>query len=79
MRNESIVRTFNPPRIRGNPAAVREQTDCIHSWLIDPPCGATSHGRCKRCGAEKDFLNSLYDPVPRGLYWIDKEYGKGEG
>jgi hypothetical protein len=33
--------------------------DCRHHWIIEPPAGATSMGRCKRCGAEKEFPNSL--------------------
>ena len=31
---------------------------CAHHWVIAEPNGATSRGRCKRCGAEKDFANS---------------------
>jgi len=33
---------------------------CIHWWLIESPGGRTSHGVCKYCGAEADFLNSLF-------------------
>ena len=29
-----------------------------HHWIIESPAGPTSHGVCKFCGAEKDFVNS---------------------
>ena len=32
---------------------------CKHHWLIEMPQGATSVGRCKRCGESKEFANSL--------------------
>lgn len=31
---------------------------CAHHWIIDPPDGAVSIGRCKKCGAEKRFPNA---------------------
>ncbi len=31
---------------------------CTHHWIIDPPNGAVSHGRCRLCGADKEFRNS---------------------
>jgi len=35
-------------------------TECSgHHWQIESPNGATSLGRCKRCGAEKRFHNSF--------------------
>ena len=34
---------------------------CAHHWLIDSPNGETSRGRCKHCGAEKEFPNSAED------------------
>lgn len=33
-------------------------TACSHYWLISPPSGPTSKGRCKICGAEREFKNS---------------------
>jgi len=30
---------------------------CIHHWIIDPPDGQISMGRCKRCGQEREFYN----------------------
>jgi len=44
---------------------------CQHHWLIETPRGATSHGRCKRCGEEREFRNSATDHV-----WED-ESGSG--
>lgn len=34
-----------------------EPEECSHSWEIDRPKQQVSHGRCSKCGAEKDFLN----------------------
>ncbi len=38
-----------------------EVPTCQHHWLIETPRGATSMGRCKRCGAEREFRNSASD------------------
>jgi len=32
---------------------------CVHHWVIDPPNGAVSEGRCKVCGEKKEFRNSF--------------------
>jgi hypothetical protein len=34
---------------------------CIHHWIIDPPSGPTSKGRCKRCGEKRTFANTIID------------------
>ncbi|MGI8927637.1 MAG: hypothetical protein ACR2HN_13485 [Tepidiformaceae bacterium] len=34
---------------------------CQHHWIIDTPNGTFSGGRCKRCGAGRDFRNSAED------------------
>ncbi len=34
---------------------------CRHHWVIDTPNGAVSGGRCKRCGAAREFRNSSED------------------
>lgn len=34
-----------------------ETEACSHAWEIDRPNQQVSHGRCSKCGAEKDFLN----------------------
>ena len=39
-----------------------EDTDiCIHYWLIECAQGHISHGVCKICGDEQEFVNSLPD------------------
>jgi len=41
---------------------------CVHHWVIAPPNGAASMGRCRHCEAERLFLNHR-DPEqqpPRG-------------
>ena len=35
------------------------QALCRHHWLIEPPTGPTSKGRCKYCGEERYFINSI--------------------
>lgn len=36
-------------------------TECRHHWKIAAPSGRTSMGRCKLCGAEREFLNFQSD------------------
>lgn len=33
--------------------------NCSHWWIIEPANGPTSRGKCRLCGEEKDFYNSL--------------------
>ena len=40
---------------------------CIHYWIIDSPHGSKSNGRCKFCGAEREFDNWL-SFTPRDEY-----------
>ena len=35
------------------------EKDCIHFWIIEFHEGPVSTGKCKRCGIEKRFFNSL--------------------
>ena len=39
---------------------------CKHHWLIESPHGATSAGRCKICGEEREFRNSAADTLWEG-------------
>jgi hypothetical protein len=39
-----------------------EHETCTHHWRIEPPEDAESEGTCLRCGASRQFRNSL---VPR--------------
>ncbi len=34
--------------------------ECHPYWVIDSASGPTSRGICKRCGAQREFFNSLY-------------------
>ena len=40
--------------------------ECGHYWLIESPGGPISKGRCKLCGAEKEFSNSWMDSTSSG-------------
>ena len=51
-KKKSTVATANE-----QPEAVSD--GCVHHWVIDPPNGAVSQGRCKVCGEEKEFRNSF--------------------
>ncbi len=41
----------------------QEQATCRHHWVIGAPEGATSDGRCKRCGEVREFSNSSTDSL----------------
>jgi hypothetical protein len=41
------------------PRAQRSSRRCGHHWVIESPDGPTSRGRCKLCGAVKEFSNYL--------------------
>ncbi len=49
----SQAATANQPVASVSP----EPEECSHAWEIDRPKQQVSHGRCSKCGAEKDFLN----------------------
>ena len=34
-------------------------SDCQHYWVIEQPNGPTSNGKCKVCGAIREFKNSI--------------------
>lgn len=42
-------------------AATTEGVDggCTHHWVIEPPNGAVSRGKCKHCGIDQEFRNSI--------------------
>lgn len=44
----------------------RVKKECGHYWLIESPSGPVSKGRCKLCGAEKEFSNSWTDSESPG-------------
>jgi len=39
------------------------RVECSHHWIIGSPNGPTSWGQCKYCGAKKEFLNSIPEPL----------------
>lgn len=41
---------------------------CVHHWLINTPNGATSTGRCLKCGEKRAFKNYAGDQFNRTLY-----------
>lgn len=43
---------------------VQTVEECRHHWAIAGAEGPTSRGVCKRCGAEKEFPNTLPDAAP---------------
>ena len=44
------------------PKKDREDSDCIHHWVIEPGQGGTSAGICKKCNARDKFKNYVdYD------------------
>ncbi|MEX0762880.1 MAG: hypothetical protein WD208_08800 [Dehalococcoidia bacterium] len=40
-------------------ATAESEESCTHHWVIEPPNGAVSHGRCRVCGENKEFRNSF--------------------
>ena len=34
-------------------------TPCAHHWSIETPKGPVSKGRCRLCGEEREFSNSV--------------------
>jgi hypothetical protein len=37
----------------------KKDDGCKHHWVIEPPNGAVSMGKCKSCGEEQEFRNSF--------------------
>ena len=33
--------------------------ECTHHWVIEPPNGSISKGKCKNCNESKEFRNSF--------------------
>ena len=58
---------------------------CVHRWVIESPNGEMSRGRCRHCGAEKEFPNAAEDGlwernVPQSRWtgrsdWTPKDSG----
>lgn len=39
---------------------------CVHHWVLDPPRGELTAGRCKKCGKEKEFTGETSYRIGRG-------------
>ena len=46
-------------KLMAAPTKAEQSKHCNHHWLIESPDGPTSKGRCKHCGAVKEFSNYL--------------------
>ena len=42
-----------------NQAKLYEVVPCPHHWIIEKPDGPVSTGRCRMCGEEREFSNSV--------------------
>jgi hypothetical protein len=51
------------PEERPEEAPILQAPTCQHHWIIESPSGPTSIGRCKLCGAEREFPNSAEGPL----------------
>jgi hypothetical protein len=67
MEREKTAKTYekrSAKRLAAAPVAETEAVEaptCAHHWVIASPNGELSLGRCKVCGAEKEFPNSAED------------------
>ena len=57
--------------LRGERQSAVDSSTCQHHWPIEAPQGPTSMGHCKKCGTEREFLNSLSNDLWRHSsdYW----------
>jgi hypothetical protein len=47
---------------------------CLHHWVIEPPNGTERvNGRCRKCGAERDFAVEPFGDLTDFAVW----YGAG--
>lgn len=56
MANESLSLTPGA-------STLNEAVTCAHHWVLESPNGAVSRGRCRACGAIKEFRNATTDFV----------------
>lgn len=49
--------------------STRRRRPCRHHWLLAPQGGPTSKGKCKHCGAVRQFANAADD-------WVDDREGR---
>tara|TARA_B100001146_G_C15835496_1_gene286892 strand:+ start:269 stop:532 length:264 start_codon:yes stop_codon:yes gene_type:complete len=57
-----------------------ETSSCLEGgschWIIEPPNGPTSIGKCKKCGTEREFRNSFEYNTWHGEKPLDKNKQK---
>jgi hypothetical protein len=41
---------------------------CVHHWVLSAPQDDVIHGRCKRCGARRDYPASTEGISRQGVY-----------
>jgi hypothetical protein len=39
---------------------------CVHHWVLQPPRGELTPGKCKKCGAEREFTGETSYRIGRG-------------
>jgi hypothetical protein len=42
--------------------------DCVHHWVLSLPENDVVRGRCKRCGARRDYPASVEGASRQGVY-----------
>ncbi len=46
--------------------ALQAVADCVHHWILEPPRGELTFGRCKKCGKERHFTGETSYRIGRG-------------
>jgi hypothetical protein len=49
---------------------------CVHYWIIEPPHGPTSKGRCRYCGTVAEFFNDLQGCLNNSRSYASGAYGE---
>jgi hypothetical protein len=55
-------------KVKEKPGVQPQKEPCRHFWVIDVANGPVSRGKCKYCGARKDFYNAFpqFNPLKKG-------------
>ena len=54
-----------------------ETGDCVHHWVLGVPQDDVVKGRCKRCGAHRDYPASVEGASRQGMYDEAASLGRG--
>ncbi len=46
--------------------SLQEVDSCVHHWVLDPPRGELTFGRCKKCAEERQFTGETSYRIGRG-------------